>query len=162
MRMGKSGKKVLRKYAAFLGGVVASLLSGGLAILPIMVLAAIRRSREEEVTFGANLIAGCLLAGVIMAVAKPLAFWVLGWTALNLDDKDGDKVPDPNEVYYLDQNGNNKYDQGEPAVPAPLVDMANRIFDLLMYFGVIMLVIGLIIAGISLVRKPGQGLMRKK
>jgi len=82
-----------------------------------------RRGREEEVAVGYNMIATCLIAGTIMAVAKPLANWITGGLLDN------------------------------PPVPE-LGIMVGRVFDLIMYLGVVVLVIGLIMAGINLARRP--------
>jgi hypothetical protein len=99
--------------------------------------------REEQAAAGYHGIAMCLIAGVIMAVAKPIAYWITGWGAMKYDSA--------NDVYYLDANNNGVYDQNETAVPASLVNMVGKVFDIVFYIGVILLVIGLIIAGIRLV-----------
>lgn len=126
------------------GSAAAYVLTGGLAVLPLMLLALMRRGREEEVAVGYHMIATCLIAGVIMAVAKPLAFWITGWSGMTLSG----------DIYFVDKNNNGVADSGEPQVPAALVDMVGRVFDLVMYIGVVILVIGLIMAGINLVRHP--------
>jgi len=99
--------------------------------------------REEQAAAGYHGIAMCLIAGVIMAVAKPIAFWVTGWGSMQFDAT--------NNVYFLDKDGDSVYDPNEPAVPADLVNMIGRVFDIVFYIGVVLLVIGLIIAGIRLV-----------
>jgi len=139
-----SRRKALKKALVSAGSLLAYVFTGGLAMLPMMLLALMRRSREEEVAVGYNMIATCLIAGVIMAVAKPLAFWITGWNNMK---QSGD-------VYYVDQNGNNTPDPDEPQVPASLVSMVGKVFDLVMYIGVVILVIGLIMAGINLTRRP--------
>ena len=116
-------KRSFKKYAVSVASVVVYVLTGGLAILPMM-LALMRRSRDEEVAVGVNMVATCLIAGVIMAVARPLADWITGG-----------KLTSPN-------------------APPELVDMINRVFDLVMYIGVAMLVLGLIMAGINMTRQP--------
>ena len=113
-------KEALKKALASLGSSVVRALAGGLSVLP---LALMRRSREEEVAVGYNMIATCMIAGVIMAVAKPLANWLTGG--------------------MLDR----------PPVPE-LGQMVSKVFDLVMYLGVVILVIGLIMAGINLARRP--------
>lgn len=105
----------LKRAIASAGTLAARVFSGGLALM--------RRGREEEVAVGYNMIATCLIAGVIMAVAKPLANWLTGGMLNN------------------------------PPVPE-LGTMVSRVFDLVMYLGVVILVIGLIMAGINLARRP--------
>jgi len=147
-----SRRKALKRALVAAGSLLANVFTGGLAMLPLMLLALMRRSREEEVAVGYNMIASCLIAGVIMAVAKPLAFWIMGWTNVKYDAS--------YNVYYVDANGNGKYDpggqgvQGDPAVPAPMYDMVSKVFDLVMYLGLVIMVIGLIMAGINLARRP--------
>lgn len=138
-------KGLLKKYAVSVASMVAYVLTGGLAILPLMALALVRRSRDEEIAVGYNMIAACLTAGVIMAVAKPLAFWITGWTNLK-KSADG-------KYYYNDVNGNGRWDSDEPQVPAALVDMIGKVFDLVMYIGIVVLVISLIMAGINMARR---------
>ncbi len=109
-----------------LGRILRALRSAGNSAahaFAALQLALMRRSREEEVAVGYNMIATCLMAGAIMAVAKPIANWLTG----NMLDN--------------------------PPVPE-LGTMVNRIFDLVMYLGVVILVVGLIMAGINLVRRP--------
>ena len=101
--------------------------------------------REEQAAAGYHTIAMCLVAGVIMAVAKPIAYWITGWGVM--------KYSASANVYYIDSNNNDVYDSNETAVPADLVIMVGKVFDLIFYIGVILLVIGIIIAGIRLVWK---------
>jgi len=108
----------LRGYVKGLKKAVASTVRA-LARGPTLM----RRGREEEVAVGYNMIATCLIAGTIMAVAKPLANWITGGLLDN------------------------------PPVPE-LGIMVGRVFDLIMYLGVVVLVIGLIMAGINLARRP--------
>lgn len=116
-------RRGLKKALLSAGSLIAYVLTGGLAVLPMMAFALMRRSREEEVAVGYNMIATCLIAGVIMAIARPLANWLTGGALDN------------------------------PPVPE-LGDMVNKIFDLVRYLGIVVLVIGLMMAGINLARRP--------
>lgn len=104
---------------------VATMLAGEFASIPVVSLALMRRGREEEVAVGYNMIATCLLAGIIMAAAKPLADFITGG-----------KITNPG------------------AIPGEVTTMVGRLFDLVMYLGVVVLVVGLIMAGINLARCP--------
>jgi len=147
-----SRRKALKKALISAGSLLAYAFTGGLAMLPLMLLALMRRSREEEVAVGYNMIASCLIAGVIMAVAKPLAFWIMGWSGVKYDAS--------YDVYYVDKDNNGAYTpggqgvQGDPAIPAAMYDMVSKVFDLVMYLGLVIMVIGLIMAGINLARRP--------
>lgn len=122
--MRDSYRKSLKRVLTSVGNLMAHALTGGLVALPSIAL--MRRSREEEVAVGYNMIATCLIAGIIMAVAKPLAKYITG---IDLDNPAGD-------------------------IPTELVNMMSRLFSLITYLGVIILVIGLIMAGINLARRP--------
>lgn len=98
--------------------------------------------REEQAAMGFHGIAMVIIAGAIMAVAKPIAFWLTGWTNMKYDKS--------TNTWYADRNNNNTRESDEPAVPAELYDMVGKVFDLVFYIGVILLVIGAIIAGIRL------------
>lgn len=88
-------------------------------ILPLLGITMIRRSREEEVAVGYNMIASCLIAGIILVLARPIADWLTGGRLSN------------------------------PPV-AEMGEMIGKVFDLIMYLGVVIIVIGLMLAGINL------------
>lgn len=89
-------------------------------------IALIRARREEEVSVSFSGIAGCLMAGIIMAVAKPLVKFITGI------DIDKPEIPE---------------------LPAEVASMMNKLFLLVQYLGVVLVVIGIIWAGISLKRR---------
>ncbi|MBO3809756.1 MAG: hypothetical protein FGF50_09225 [Candidatus Brockarchaeota archaeon] len=91
--------------------------------LSVPPLALMRRTREEEVAVGYSMIASCVMAGIIMAVARPIANWLTGGLLDN------------------------------PPVQE-LGTMIDKLFTLLMYLGVVLLVVGLVMAGINLARRP--------
>lgn len=87
--------------------------------------ALMRARREEEVSVGYAGVASCIMAGIIMAVAKPLATWITG---VNVDNPGGNMPPD-------------------------LASMVSKLLTLVQYLGVVLMVLGLIWAGINLARR---------
>lgn len=81
----------------------------------------IRARREEEISVSYAGVAGCLIAGIIMAAAKPLTVWLTG---IDPDNPTG--------------------------IPLEVVGMFSKLLTLIMYLGVVMVVIGLIWAGLNL------------
>jgi len=88
-------------------------------------IALMRARREEEVSVGYAGIASCVMAGIIMAVAKPIANWITG---INVDNPGG-------------------------SMPAELASMVSKLLTLVQYLGVVLMVLGLIWAGINLARR---------
>lgn len=99
-----------------------------LLLLDAVVL--IRARREEDISVSYSGVAGCLIAGIIMAVAKPLVTWLTG-----IDPSNPAAVNIPHEV----------------------AQMFDKLLNLVMYLGVIMVVIGLIWAGINLRMRAKYG-----
>jgi len=100
---------------------------------------------EEREQAGAwKALTACIIAGVLLATARPVGYYITGWGDMKKTDN----------TYYLDKNGNGKYDEGEPQIPAALVEQTNKMLDLLMYVGVILIIAGIIIGGIKLSYKP--------
>ena len=118
--------KSMLKRAAGVKGAVARMLNG-LAldwILLFKALAMIRARREEDISTSYTGVAGCLIAGIIMAVAKPLVSWLTGFNP--------DNPP-----------------QGLEEVGA----MMGKLITLVTYLGVVLAVIGLIWAGLNMLRR---------
>jgi hypothetical protein len=93
-------------------------------ILLFRAVAMIRARREEDVSVSYTGVVGCLIAGIIMAVAKPLVTWLTGFNP--------DNPP-----------------QGLEEVGA----MMGKLITLVTYLGVVLAVIGLIWAGLNMLRK---------
>lgn len=94
----------------------------------------IRARREEDISVSYVGIAGCLIAGIIMAVAKPLVAYITGI------DLDHNTIVVGNQTQPLN-------------LPSNVSQMMNKLLLLVMYLGVVLVVIGLIWAGISLRRR---------
>jgi hypothetical protein len=91
----------------------------------LTAIALMRARREEEVSVGYAGVASCIMAGIIMAVAKPLATWITG---VDVDNPGGNMPPD-------------------------LASMVSKLLTLVQYLGVVLMVLGLIWAGINLARR---------
>jgi hypothetical protein len=90
----------------------------------------VRAESPEEQARAQRVLAGCVIAGVLMAIAKPVASWATG---IDFDNPSGN-------------------------LPAGLVDAAKKLLDLLMYVGVVVVVAGIIFGGIQLrCGKPKRG-----
>ncbi len=85
----------------------------------------VRAESPEEQARAQRVIAGCIIAGVLMAIAKPMAEWATG---VDFDNPSGD-------------------------LPPELTDAVNKLLNLLMYIGVVVVIGGLIYGGIQLSRK---------
>ncbi|MGD6805871.1 MAG: hypothetical protein ACQCN4_02810 [Candidatus Bathyarchaeia archaeon] len=81
----------------------------------------VRAEGPEEQARAQKVLAGCIIAGVLMALAKPLAFWATGW--------------------------NTTMQQG---LPTELITSVNNLLNLLMYIGVVVVIAGIIYGGIQL------------
>lgn len=93
-------------------------------LAPVDFIVLIRARREEEISVSYAGVAGCLIAGIIMAVAKPLTVWLTG---IDPDNPTG--------------------------IPPEVASMFSKLLTLIMYLGVVMVVIGLIWAGLNLSRR---------
>jgi len=97
----------------------------------------IRARREEDISVSYAGVAGCLIAGIIMALAKPLVSFITG---IDVDNPD------------------------ISGLPSQVTEMMGRLLSLIRYLGVVLVVIGLIWAGMNLRRrlknqeKPQSGL----
>jgi TRAP-type C4-dicarboxylate transport system permease large subunit len=86
-----------------------------------LALPLVRSEGPEEQARAQKVLVGCIIAGALMAVAKPIAFWVTGW------DTD------------LQQD-----------LPAELIGAVDSLLQLLMYIGVVIVIAGIIYGGIQL------------
>lgn len=99
------------------------------AIMAYFALSLVRAEGPEEQARAQKVLAGCIIAGVLMALAKPLAFWATGWDT--------------------------SMQQG---LPTELVTAVNNLLQLLMYIGVVVVIAGIIYGGIQLSHiKPKNG-----
>jgi hypothetical protein len=81
----------------------------------------VRAEGPEEQARAQKVLAGCIIAGVLMALAKPLAFWATGWNTSMQQD-----------------------------LPPELITSVNNLLELLMYIGVVVVIAGIIYGGIQL------------
>jgi hypothetical protein len=82
----------------------------------------VRAEGPEEQARAQKVLVGCIIAGVLMAVAKPVAFWVTGWNVATM----------------------------QAGLPTELISAVDNLLQLLMYIGVIVVIAGLIYGGIQL------------
>jgi hypothetical protein len=82
----------------------------------------VRSEGPEEQARAQKVLVGCIIAGVLMAVAKPVAFWVTGWNVTTM----------------------------QAGLPTELITAVDNLLQLLMYIGVIVVIAGLIYGGIQL------------
>lgn len=93
----------------------------------------VRAESPEEQARAQRVLAGVVLGGAMMALAKPIAYWITGIT--------------------YDTSTGTWYIGGKPAdLPAELVAMVDRLLTLLMVIGVVVAIAGGIYAGIQLAR----------
>ena len=84
----------------------------------------VRAEGPEEQARAQKVLVGCVIAGVLMAVAKPVAFWVTGWNVTTM----------------------------QAGLPTELISAVDNLLQLLMYIGVVVVIAGLIYGGIQLSR----------
>ena len=82
----------------------------------------VRAEGPEEQARAQKVLVGCIIAGVLMAVAKPVAYWVTGWNIETM----------------------------QKGLPTELISAVDNLLQLLMYIGVIVVIAGLIYGGIQL------------
>lgn len=99
----------------------AFILSIVTAVFFHLFLPLVRSEGPEEQARAQKVLVGCIIAGVLMAVAKPIAFWVTGW--------------------------NTTMQQG---LPTELIRAVDNLLQLLMYIGVVVVIAGIIYGGIQL------------
>ncbi|HUJ85006.1 MAG TPA: hypothetical protein VLV84_05310 [Candidatus Acidoferrales bacterium] len=91
------------------------------ALMVYFGLQLVRAEGPEEQARAQKVLAGCIIAGVLMALAKPLAFWATGWNTSMQQD-----------------------------LPPELITAVNNLLELLMYIGVVVVIAGIIYGGIQL------------
>jgi len=103
------------------------------SLLCYFAVGLVRAESPEEQARAQRVLAGVVLGGAMMALAKPIAYWVTGIT--------------------YDPSTGTWYIGGNPAdLPAELVAMVDRLLTLLMVIGVVVAIAGGIYAGIQLAR----------
>ncbi|MCW4008802.1 MAG: hypothetical protein NWF09_08980 [Candidatus Bathyarchaeota archaeon] len=125
---------------------VTSLLTAAIYISLVCyaVLKMIRAESPEEQTRAQRVLVGAIIAGILMGIAKPIAFWASGNNWGNA------KYSQQGDVYYIDINNNNVFDANEPNIPAALFNAANRFLDLVMYLGIVVLIAGILYGAIQM------------
>lgn len=99
----------------------ACLMVSATALMAYYSLRLVRAEGPEEQVRAQKVLAGCIIAGVLMALAKPLAYWATGWNTSMQQD-----------------------------LPTELVTAVNNLLELLMYIGVVVVIAGIIYGGIQL------------
>lgn len=97
------------------------------ALMVYFGLRLVRAEGPEEQARAQKVLAGCIIAGVLMALAKPLAFWATGWNT-----------------------------SMQQSLPLELITAVNNLLDLLMYIGVVVVIAGIIYGGIQLAHTKHQ------
>jgi hypothetical protein len=82
----------------------------------------VRAEGPEEQARAQKVLVGCIVAGVLMAVAKPVAYWVTGWNITTM----------------------------QAGLPTELISAVDNLLQLLMYLGVVVVIAGIIYGGIQL------------
>ena len=104
------------------------------AIVCFYAVRLVRAESPEEQARAQTVLAGVVIGGAIMVLAKPIAYWVTG-------------------IYYDTATGQWMIG-GRPAdLPPELITMIDRLLTLLMVIGVVVAIAGGIYAGIQLARK---------
>jgi hypothetical protein len=110
-------------------GLISNVLPTLIALLTTALfvyrsLPLVRSEGPEEQARAQKVLVGCVIAGVLMAVAKPVAFWVTGWNVTTM----------------------------QAGLPVELISAVDNLLQLLMYVGVVVVIAGLIYGGIQLSR----------
>jgi hypothetical protein len=84
----------------------------------------VRAEGPEEQARAQKVLVGCIVAGVLMAVAKPVTYWVTGWNVATM----------------------------QAGLPVELISAIDNLLQLLMYLGVVIVIAGIIYGGIQLSR----------
>jgi len=92
------------------------------AFILYLSLPLVRSEGPEEQARAQKVLVGCIVAGVLMAVAKPVAYWVTGWNITTM----------------------------QAGLPTELISAVDNLLQLLMYIGVIVVIAGIIYGGIQL------------
>jgi hypothetical protein len=92
------------------------------ALVIYRTLPLVRSEGPEKQARAQKVVVGCIVAGVLMAVAKPVAFWVTGWNVATM----------------------------QAGLPTELIRAVDNLLQLLMYIGVVVVIAGIIYGGIQL------------
>jgi len=87
-----------------------------------MSMPLVRSEGPEEQARAQKVLVGCIIAGVLMAVAKPVAYWVTGWNITTM----------------------------QAGLPTELITAVDKLLQLVMYIGVIVVIAGIIYGSIQL------------
>ena len=119
---------VLLAFSNLNTGILSSLvLLIATALFVYRSLPLVRAEGPEEQARAQKVLVGCIVAGVLMAVAKPVTYWVTGWNVATM----------------------------QAGLPVELISAIDNLLQLLMYLGVVIVIAGIIYGGIQLNRvKP--------
>ncbi|MCL1971181.1 MAG: hypothetical protein FWF66_07000 [Candidatus Bathyarchaeota archaeon] len=92
------------------------------ALTIYMSMPLVRSEGPEEQARAQKVLVGCIIAGVLMAVAKPVAYWVTGWNITTM----------------------------QAGLPTELITAVDKLLQLVMYIGVIVVIAGIIYGSIQL------------
>ena len=101
--------------------LLAIVMLVAIALMVCFNLRLVRAEGPEEQARAQKVLAGCIVAGVLMAIAKPLAYWATGWNTTM-----------------------------QAGLPTELVTAVDNLLQLLMYIGVVVVIAGIIYGGIQL------------
>jgi len=102
------------------------------SVVSVYAVKLVRAESPEERARAMRILSGFIIGGAMMALAKPVAFWLTG-------------VRYENEVWYVGD---------QPAdLPQALIDMIDRLLTLLQVIGVVVAIAAAIYGGIQLARR---------
>jgi hypothetical protein len=103
------------------------------SVLCYFIVGLVRGESPEEQARALRVLAGSVVGGLIMSIAKPVAYWATG---IRYDEATG--------TWYVG---------GKPAdLPAELINMMDRLLMLIQVIGVVFIIGGAIYGGIQLAR----------
>ena len=70
-----------------------------IALICYYAIRLVRAESPEEQARAQTVLAGCVIAGALMAIARPIAFWATGWSS-NM------KYDSSKDIYYIDGSNN--------------------------------------------------------
>jgi formate hydrogenlyase subunit 3/multisubunit Na+/H+ antiporter MnhD subunit len=107
----------------------------------------IRAEAPEERARAQRVLAGCLIGGACLVLAKPISTWLTG-ISIGTDPTTGRKV------FFRDINGDGQCQSNEVLdLPSELADMADKLLLFLMVLGAVVLVVGIMWGGIQISRQ---------
>ncbi len=115
--------------SSFIAASASTLL---ISLIIVLAVGFVRAESPEERARALRVLSGFIVGGAMMALAKPIAFWLTGIRYVN-------------GVWYVG---------GEPAdLPRELVSMIDRLLTLLQVIGVVVAIAAAIYGGIQLARR---------